>query len=140
MQSDPWWSFAMSVNVFLVFFCNVNHASFRKFTWLYCLVCYGGPLIPAVTLISIRGDPRGPVFGNAALWCWIRPEWSVVRLYAYYIPIWICIFSSLLVYIAVGYRVFHHRNQLKNLTYGGYEPEKDRRGGSSRADSSNEVK
>ena len=57
----------MSLNVFLVFFCNVNPTSFKKYTWLYCLVCYGGPLVPAVTLVSIRGDPRGPVFGNAAV-------------------------------------------------------------------------
>ncbi|KAI9158180.1 Cyclic AMP receptor-like protein A [Paramyrothecium foliicola] len=117
MQSDPWWSFAMSLNVFLVFFCNVNPASFRKYTWLYCLVCYGGPLIPAVTLVSIRGDPRGPIFGSAALWCWISAEWSLVRIYSYYIPIWACILLSLLIYIAVGYHVFHHRNQLKHVTF-----------------------
>ncbi|GAO13190.1 hypothetical protein UVI_02025420 [Ustilaginoidea virens] len=62
MQADPWWSCAMAVNVFLVFFNNANPATFRKYTWIYCVICYGGPMIPSVVLISIRGDPKGPVF------------------------------------------------------------------------------
>ncbi|KAF4980100.1 hypothetical protein FZEAL_3821 [Fusarium zealandicum] len=116
MQSDPWWSFAMSVNVFLVFFFNANPRTFRQYAWLYCVVCFGGPMIPAVVLISIRDDPKGLIFGDAALWCWVGTDWSLVRLYSYYIPIWVCIFSSILIYIAVGYHVFHHRNQLRNMT------------------------
>lgn len=50
------------------------------------------------------------------LWCWIDSNWSLVRLYAYYIPIWICIFGSILIYVAVGYQVFHHRNRLRKFT------------------------
>ncbi|KAM3436009.1 hypothetical protein NHJ13734_005286 [Beauveria thailandica] len=113
MQADPWWSCAMACNVFLVFFCNVDPAMFTRYIWAYCVVCFGGPLIPAITLISIKDRSRGPVFGDATLWCWIGPNWSLVRLYAYYIPIWICIFLSIVIYIAVGYHVFQHRNRLR---------------------------
>ncbi|KAJ6780412.1 hypothetical protein PWT90_02299 [Aphanocladium album] len=113
MQADPWWSCAMACNVFLVFFCNVDPTTFPRYIWVYCLVCFGGPLIPAITLISIKDRSRGPVFGDATLWCWIGPNWSLVRLYAYYIPIWICIFLSIIIYIAVGYHVFRHRNRLR---------------------------
>lgn len=67
MQSDPWWSFAMAFNVFLVFFCNVDPVYFRTYWWVYCIVCFGGPLIPAVVLISIHDDSRGPVFGDATV-------------------------------------------------------------------------
>lgn len=67
MQADPWWSFAMAGNVFLVFFCNANPESFRRYLWAYCLVCFGGPLVSAIVLISIVGDPRGPVFGDATV-------------------------------------------------------------------------
>ncbi|KAK5988178.1 hypothetical protein PT974_12318 [Cladobotryum mycophilum] len=119
MQSDPWWSFAMAVNVFLVFFCNADPTSFRKYIWVYCLICFGGPMIPAIVLVSIRDDPRGPIFGNAALWCWIGNNWSLVRLYAYYIPIWICILLSILIYVAVGFHVFRQRNQLRNIVLHG---------------------
>ncbi|KAF7549601.1 hypothetical protein G7Z17_g6263 [Cylindrodendrum hubeiense] len=67
MQSDPWWSFAMSVNVFLVFFFNASPCTFRKYAWVYCVICFGGPMIPAIVLISIRDPNKGLVFGDAAL-------------------------------------------------------------------------
>jgi len=67
MQSDPWWSFAMAVNVYLVFFHNADPSSFRKYLWVYCLVCFGGPMVPAIILISIRDDVRGPIFGDAVV-------------------------------------------------------------------------
>ncbi|RDA94715.1 hypothetical protein CP533_6771 [Ophiocordyceps camponoti-saundersi (nom. inval.)] len=116
MQSDPWWSFAMAVNVFLVFFNNADPASFRRYIWVYCLVCFGGPLIPAIVLISITNKDRGPVYGDATLWCWISDNWSFVRLYAYYIPIWLCISLSFVIYFVVGYQVFHRRNQLMSMS------------------------
>lgn len=50
------------------------------------------------------------------LWCWIDWEWNSLRIYSYYAPIWVCIFLSACIYIAVGYHVFHQRNQLRNLT------------------------
>ncbi|UKZ54088.1 hypothetical protein TrVGV298_007894 [Trichoderma virens] len=115
MQSDPWWSFAMAFNVFLVFFYNASPATFRKRIWIYCIICFGGPLVPAVVLVSIHDDAKGPVFGNASLWCWVDSNWSLVRLYAYYIPIWICIFGSIVIYVAVGYHVFRNRNRLRNF-------------------------
>ena len=157
MQSDPWWSFAMAVNVFLVFFYNANPASFRRYLWVYCLVCFGGPMIPAIVLLSIRGDPRGPIYGDAAvsvsieplaedaadgsqLWCWIGPNWSLVRLYAYYIPIWVCILLSILIYLAVGYHVFHHRNQLLNIGHHQKDSRKPKRSASDGGDSAEEAR
>ena len=57
----------MSINVYLVFFHNVNPASFRKYAWIYCIVCFGGPCVPAIVLIAIRDDPKGPIFGDASV-------------------------------------------------------------------------
>ncbi|KAJ4149267.1 hypothetical protein NW754_000706 [Fusarium falciforme] len=115
MQSDPWWSFAMAINVFLVFFLNANPRTFRQYAWLYCVICFGGPMIPAIVLISVRDHPDGLIFGDATLWCWIGTDWSLVRLYSYYIPIWIFSLLSIIIYIAVGFHVFHHRNLLRNV-------------------------
>ncbi|KAH0430140.1 g-protein coupled receptor [Colletotrichum camelliae] len=118
MQSDPWWSFAMAINVFLVFFAGANPSSFRKHLWVYCLVCFGIPLIPALSLLLLRPDgPDDLIYGDSTLWCWINSKWSVLRIYTYYIPIWCCIFGSCVIYFAVGYHVFHQRNQLRNLTF-----------------------
>ncbi|QPH18006.1 hypothetical protein C2857_002957 [Epichloe festucae Fl1] len=74
MQADPWWSCAMAVNVFLVFFNNADPSLFRKYTWVYCIICFGGPMVPAVVLVALQGDPKGPVIGDAASFA--RPnEW-----------------------------------------------------------------
>ncbi|KAI1065395.1 hypothetical protein LB507_001104 [Fusarium sp. FIESC RH6] len=124
MQSDPWWSLAMAINVFLVFFCNADPRMFRKYAWFYCIICFGGPMIPAIVLISIRNSPKGLMYGDAALWCWIGSDWSLVRLYAYYIPIWIFSFLSIMIYVAVGYRVFHARNVLKHMVVDGMKVER----------------
>jgi hypothetical protein len=67
MQSDPWWSFAMAVNVFLVFFFGANPSSFRRHLWLYCLVCFGAPAVAAVTCLLIQNDQLGKVYGDATV-------------------------------------------------------------------------
>ncbi|KAH6648623.1 hypothetical protein BKA67DRAFT_538645 [Truncatella angustata] len=96
MQSDPWWSFAMAVNVYMVFFFAVNPQSFLRYWWAYFIVCYGIPAIPSVCLLLIKETGIGPVYGNATIWCWIDTEWSGLRIWTYYLPIW--------------------RNQLRNLS------------------------
>ncbi|ORY57462.1 uncharacterized protein BCR38DRAFT_354367 [Pseudomassariella vexata] len=115
MQSDPWWSFAMAVNVYMVFFFAANPNSFLRYWWAYFFVCYGVPFIPALWLILVR-DSRGGVYGNATIWCWIDKDWSNLRIYTYYLPIWVCITLSACIYISVGYYVFNQRNQLRNLS------------------------
>ncbi|KAK8027266.1 g-protein coupled receptor [Apiospora marii] len=116
MQSDPWWSFAMAVNVYMVFFFAANPNSFLGYWWAYFCICYGIPFIPAVWLLVARGEDRTQVYGNATLWCWIDKDWSNLRIYTYYLPIWVCILLSTCIYIAVGYYVFKQRNQLRNLS------------------------
>ncbi|KAL2889971.1 Cyclic AMP receptor-like protein A [Ceratocystis lukuohia] len=117
MQSDPFWSLAMAINVLLVFFFGASPSSFRNYLWLYCTLCYGIPALPAITLLFVRTKERGKVYGDATLWCWIGPNWAFLRLWTYYVPIWICIITSLLIYFAVGYRVFKQRNQLRHATF-----------------------
>lgn len=78
MQSDPWWSLAMAINVYMVFFLAANPTSFRQYLWVYCLICFGAPAVPALILLTIRNDPRGPVYGNATVSAPPRP--SVPRL------------------------------------------------------------
>lgn len=66
MQSDPWWSFAMAINVYMVFFMSFNPTTFRHYLWLYCLLCYGLPAIPAFVFLFIR-FPGEPVYGDAVV-------------------------------------------------------------------------
>ncbi|EGR51434.1 G-protein coupled receptor protein [Trichoderma reesei QM6a] len=115
MQSDPWWSLAMAVNVFLVFYFHTNPDSFRKRWWIYCLICYGGPFVIALTLLLVR-SPRGLVYGGATIWCWVDKEWDYIRIYTYYMLIWICIVGSILCYFLVGWHVFRMRNRLRSFS------------------------
>ncbi|KAM3457170.1 hypothetical protein MY3296_001222, partial [Beauveria thailandica] len=106
MQADPWWSCAMACNVFLVFFCNVDPAMFTRYIWAYCVVCFGGPLIPAITLISIKDRSRGPVFGDATVSVRAVGEWRVLTWAA-------LVLDRSKLEPAVGYHVFQHRNRLR---------------------------
>ncbi|KAG8157210.1 hypothetical protein KVR01_012918 [Diaporthe batatas] len=115
MQSDPWWSFAMAINVYMVFFMSFNPTTFRQYLWLYCVICFGLPAIPSFVFLFLR-EKRGLVYGDAALWCWISSDWNALRIYSYYLPIWVCTVLSAVIYFAVGYHVFHQRNQLRNLS------------------------
>lgn len=67
MQSDPWWSLAMAINVFLVFYFRTSPDSFRRWWWVYCLICYGGPFVIALVLLLIRDSPKGLVYGDAVV-------------------------------------------------------------------------
>ncbi|KAI0442472.1 hypothetical protein F4803DRAFT_562288 [Xylaria telfairii] len=116
MQSDPWWSFAMAVNVYMVFFFSANPNNFLRYWYAYFIVCYGIPFIPALWLLVVRDGSGDTVYGDATIWCWIDRDWSDLRIYTYYLPIWVCIVLSSFIYIAVGYYVFKQRNQLRNLS------------------------
>ena len=67
MQSDPWWSLAMAVNVFFVFYFRASPDSFRRWWWAYCVICYGGPFIIALVLLLLRNARKGPVYGDATV-------------------------------------------------------------------------
>jgi hypothetical protein len=67
MQSDPWWGLAMAVNVYMVFFLAANPVSFRKYLWVYCVICFGAPALPAVILLFIHDQGKGSVYGNATV-------------------------------------------------------------------------
>ncbi|KAK4163337.1 hypothetical protein QBC43DRAFT_173797, partial [Cladorrhinum sp. PSN259] len=112
-QSDPWWSFAMTVKVLIVFTKGPNPNYFKKWWWLNCLICFGGPSISAIILL-VTGR-----YGDAGNWCWIKPEDSDLRVLAFFIPVWICIFGSLLIYIGVGIRVFRSRNRIRRFSWSG---------------------
>ncbi|KAF3016175.1 hypothetical protein E8E14_010146 [Neopestalotiopsis sp. 37M] len=126
MQSDPWWSLAMAVNVYMVFFFAANPKSFLRYWWAYFIVCYGIPLIPSLVLLLVQGKASARIYGNATIWCWIDQRWTSLRIWTYYLPIWVCILLSSSIYLAVGVYVFKKRNQLRNLSLS--DPSKERSG------------
>ncbi|PMB64658.1 hypothetical protein BM221_009498 [Beauveria bassiana] len=65
MQSDPWWSLAMAINVLLVFYFRATPDSFARWWWVYCLICYGGPFVIAISLLLAKTGNNIPVYGEA---------------------------------------------------------------------------
>ncbi|PNY28334.1 Cyclic AMP receptor-like protein A [Tolypocladium capitatum] len=105
----------MAINVFLVFYYRTSPDTFRRWWWVYCIICYGGPFIIALTLLFVKNSTRGPVYGEATIWCWVDSKWDSVRIYTYYMLIWICILGSILCYFLVGFHVFRSRNRLRSF-------------------------
>ncbi|KAM0638901.1 hypothetical protein ACHAQF_007233 [Verticillium nonalfalfae] len=87
-------------NLFIVFASVANIGAS-----IACLIGYDGILI---------GEASALCQAQAFM---LEIDWSELRIYTYYLPIWICILCSILIYFAVGYHVFHQRNQLRNLTF-----------------------
>ncbi|UPK95730.1 hypothetical protein LCI18_006665 [Fusarium solani-melongenae] len=113
-QSDPWWAFGLSVNTLLVVLGRINPHSFHA--WQFCLVCFGGPFTIAFALLFISTRARGPIYGQAYVWCSVSDNWPNVRVFSSYIFVWLCIVGSVVLNIVVGYRIFHSRNQVRNLS------------------------
>ncbi|KIE02288.1 G-protein coupled receptor, partial [Metarhizium majus ARSEF 297] len=107
MQSDPWWSLAMAINVVLVFYFRTSPDSFRRWWWLYCLICYGGPFIIALSLLLIRASPKGLVYGDAV----VRSTTPI----RFVLPTAITS-GGLTRYALVGYHVFRSRNRLRSFS------------------------
>lgn len=67
MQSDPMWSLAMAVNVYLVFFRRYDAHRLRKLYWVYALLCYGIPFIPAMVCLLLKVNGKKQIYGNATV-------------------------------------------------------------------------
>ncbi|TVY84268.1 Cyclic AMP receptor-like protein A [Lachnellula suecica] len=118
MQSDPLWSCAMALNVYLVFFRRYDAYRLKKLYWIYGIICYGLPFIPAMFCLFYKTKKKGKMYGNATLWCWIDNDWAAIRIYSYYAPIWLAILAALVIYLRVGVEIFQKRSQLRAMSGG----------------------
>lgn len=56
----------MAVNVYMVFFMAYHPNNFRRHLWVYCLVCFGMPAVPA--FVCLFYAPNGVrIYGNATV-------------------------------------------------------------------------
>jgi hypothetical protein len=78
----------MAFNVYLTFYHKFDAQKLRMMEKWYLLVCYGLPLPPALAFIFISTESRGRIYGDAVLWCWVNPEWEVLRIATFYGPVW----------------------------------------------------
>lgn len=67
MQSDPMWSLAMAINVYLVFFKRYDAHRLKKLYWIYAGLCYGIPFVPAMVCLLLRRNGKDKIYGDATV-------------------------------------------------------------------------
>jgi len=58
---------------------------------------------------------NGRPYGNAVLWCWLRPEWDIFRIATFYGPIWVAIIATMSIYIFAGNDIYKKRKKMLNF-------------------------
>jgi hypothetical protein len=56
----------MAINVYLVFFRRYDASRLKKLYWIYGLVCYGLPFIPAMVCLLLKSR-KGKIYGDATV-------------------------------------------------------------------------
>jgi hypothetical protein len=57
----------MAINVYLVFFHRFDAIRLKKLYWLYGLICYGLPFIPAIFCLFYSSKNKGKMYGDATV-------------------------------------------------------------------------
>ncbi|KJZ79348.1 hypothetical protein HIM_01499 [Hirsutella minnesotensis 3608] len=112
MPADAFWTLAMAINVYLTFYRKFDAERLRRMELVYLLGCYGIPFIPAFAYIFIRNSQGDRIYGNAVLWCWISPQFDILRIATFYGPVWVTIFVTFFIYIRAGRTIYEKRKQL----------------------------
>ncbi|MCJ1391201.1 hypothetical protein MMC18_004063 [Xylographa bjoerkii] len=104
----------MAINVYLTVFKKYNAERLKSMEWIYLLVCYGVPLVPAFAYCFISTG-NGKIYGNATLWCWVSGPWDWLRVALCYAPAWFCILTTFTIYLLAGRNIFLKRKQLRSF-------------------------
>ena len=88
VAADAFWTLAMAVNVYLTFYFRFDAHGLRRIEIPYLLLCYGIPLTPAFIYLFIKNSAGQRVYGAAGMWCWISPQWDILRITTFYGPVW----------------------------------------------------
>ncbi|KAL2211883.1 G-protein coupled receptor [Sarocladium strictum] len=122
MPADAFWILAMAINVYLTFYFKFDSRRLRKMEIPYFITCYGIPMIPAIVYLFLENKDGQRVYGNATLWCWVVPEWGLMRIATFYGPVWILILLTFFIYIRAGRTIYEKRRQLHDFSNSDPDP------------------
>ena len=66
-MADVYWTLVMAVNVYLIVFHCYDTASLRKLEWKYMLGISLLTFIPALVLLFIDTEEKGPMYGSVTV-------------------------------------------------------------------------
>lgn len=112
----------MAFNVYLTVFLKKTTKQLKVLEPVYVVLCYGIPLVPSLVFLLL-GDPsndrdgntKGKIYGPATLWCWIGNDWQVLRIAAFYGPVWIVLVITFFIYATAGRVIFALRENLRKF-------------------------
>lgn len=87
VMTDPFLALVMATSVWLRICAKRSVNEIILFENIGVASAYTLPFIPALVFLVWR--PRGlTVYGPAGMWCWISNESNLLRIVAFYAPIW----------------------------------------------------
>ncbi|KAI5846855.1 hypothetical protein BZA05DRAFT_341349 [Tricharina praecox] len=114
IPADALFCLAMAWNVYLTVFRKKTTKQLRVLEPIYIILCYGIPLVPSLTFLFI-GSKKGPIYGEATLWCWIDRDWQVLRIAAFYGPVWVVLAATFIIYVLAGRIIMQLRKNLRRF-------------------------
>ncbi|KAF8535862.1 hypothetical protein BDD12DRAFT_853591 [Trichophaea hybrida] len=119
IPADALFCLAMAFNVYLTVFRKKTSEQLKVLEPLYIVLCYGIPLVPSLVFYFCKPRIHGKIYGPATLWCWIGNDWQVLRIAAFYAPIWIVLATTFFIYAIAGRVIFTLRKNLRQFAKDG---------------------
>ncbi|EEH45260.2 uncharacterized protein PADG_01410 [Paracoccidioides brasiliensis Pb18] len=116
LPANSLWIFCMALNVYLTSFRRYRPTELKRLEWRYFILCYLIPFIPAFIFLFIRTRVRGPVYGDAIMWCWIRPEWKALRFAFFYGPVWFVVIITVSILTYAGIEILSRQKKIRRLS------------------------
>ena len=113
--SSVFWTAAMSCNLFLVLFFTRSARDLVSLEKWYFFICFGIPFALAFAPIFIWNAERKLAYGKDVLWCWFTPQWDILRLTMFYIPVWTIFLFNLTIYIISSLQIIARTADLPPL-------------------------
>ncbi|KAK8160533.1 hypothetical protein IWX90DRAFT_270465 [Phyllosticta citrichinensis] len=113
MPADSLWTLCMALNVYLTFFHNYNAEDLRNLEVTYAICCYGIPFIPSLIYLILDLSADKGIYGPAVLWCWVSSGHEWMRIAFFYVPVWVVIGTTLIIYASTGKVICRQRNALQ---------------------------
>ncbi|ESZ92440.1 hypothetical protein SBOR_7157 [Sclerotinia borealis F-4128] len=112
LPADAYWTLAMACNVMFAFFFHYDVVELRQLEKWYIIMCYGVPFIPAFVFCFVTTPKKGHIYGSAISWCWVDSKWSGWRIWSFYLPVWITIAFTIMIYTIAGKKIYDKRQEL----------------------------
>ncbi|KIW25016.1 uncharacterized protein PV07_10692 [Cladophialophora immunda] len=113
VMTDPLLVMIMAFNVLLTVRTKRNATELKRVDVYAIVSAFVLPFIPALVFLCWKPDGK-TVYGPATMWCWIAKESQILRLVAFYVPIWCFILVAIFLFALSGKQILLVRRKVKS--------------------------